>query len=736
VMANLRNKRRGCRRAASGFAAAFLAVVLLLLTSAAPLRAQEAVGDTLARLEPMGSLLGRDLIDRWRTLTTGIERTPEVESLINQGRLILFQVDALSEQVTAAELEQRGTVNLRIVRLRGAFKRILRALEIQRARNYPLDKLKQIRRKYASELNQVTTQIAQKRKDLIKKAEIFLNTYDQNPVIQRVANRDEIVAEVMFRLGDLYYQEEDEAYIDKFEQWSLEVAQLPPDAPEPPEPKRDFTRSINTFRRIIDEFPNTSYVADALYNIAVINTEQGTTSSRRQAKDTFRTLVSNFPESRYTPESLYRIGDFYFMLPQSDPESAIPFYEKVLEFPESEQYDDALYMLGWCYFTIGTQEAYEKAVEYFDATVMYTFDEREQTGGGAASFINLADEAIKYLAVSFSLDPEEWSGAGIDSAVAFLEADSLRLSRYGFDMMHTLGDLYRDEIGDEVSAVEAYERTIELYPTNELDPWLRENIIKLYQAEIGDLDSAYVERGRLFADYRRGTPWDKAHAGDTELRQATDTLLAKYYYTNFNIAVKNALDTDSKEAIDEALAVTQNYLIEFPFSEKTPRVQYNMAALLEKYPDNTQYLVNAYEAYEDVVTRWGENDYRENAAQRMVAIALSLVDREHQGEPIPDPTFALPEVKGGKVVAGRRMEVEEEAPQEGVKEEETAPETGEGAGAAGEGETGGEGGAEAGVEQPAGGEEQPVGGEEQPAEEQPAAEPEAVDTTGAGGCSS
>ncbi len=623
------------------------------------------------RNEPRGTLIGQDLLRRWRDLSGPEGMTPEIEILINEGRLLLFQADEFEQQMSSISPDLQGAANLRLMRLRSSFTRTLYSLELERAQNYPLPQLLSIRRRYVQEQETLMDEIAEHRRELIQRAEHFLGTYHTNEVIQSVANRDEIIADVMFRLGDLYYTDAEERYYEELDEFNEITAEMAWDAELPPEPEPDYSRAINTYRRIIDEFPSTSYVADALYNIAYIQSETPDNISKRQSRDTFEALVNNFPDSRYVAESNYRIGNHLFG-DLAQPEDAIPYFESVLEYPESDYYDRALYMLGWCYFRLNNAEfpaSYDSAIAYFDRTLQYTFDQQESED--APSYTSLAEEATNYLAVTFSQDVEDWHGAGLENAVTFIESDSSRHERYGYNMIRDMGEIYRVEVRDDEKAVNTYEELVGLYPVNPDNPWVQMEIIELYtnSRRVMDLDKAYEARNEMFENHRRGSEWDVANQ-DPELREAADTLLSSYYYTNYNIAIQQALDRETQESIDEALGITQNYLTEFPLTEKTPRVQYTMGALLQRYQDNVEFQVNAFTAFYDVVTRWGDNEWQENSAVQMVRIAMDLVEREKSGVTIPSPSFVVPREEGEAPLPWVDAIAEEEPP---TPVEEPAP---------------------------------------------------------------
>ncbi|MBD3166644.1 tetratricopeptide repeat protein, partial [bacterium] len=638
-------------------------------------KAEEEEPLQVVEAPPKGDLFGPELMNRWRELSSTPSPSAVVDSLLRVGENIIRRSDRYQEQVNLVGSGPVSEENLYVVRMKGEFVKLLHELEMELVKDFSIPELMDVRERYVKQRDQLVEDINEYRRELITRTENFLRTYRSDPVITRSSRQGGIVAKVMYRLADLYYEDDDAKYADAFNQYMEVTAELPQDQ-WPPEPEVDYSRSLNMYRRIMDEFPNSEYVADALYNIAYIQSQYPDEASKRQSKDTYSTLIVNFPDSKYYAEANYRVGDYYFS-ERAEPMTAVTYFEEVLNYPDSKWYDRALYMLGWCYFrSSGVEMSYDSAIAYFDQTLQYTFNQAEETGG--MDIASLVNEAIRYMAVTFTLDKEEWQGAGLDSAITYLEEDSLRKARYGYEMLQAMGDVYQEEIGNQEAAAEVYETTVDYYPTGEKNPWIQAKLIDIYtNSKIMDLDEAYKAREQIFERFRRGSEWDQAN-DDPELREAADTLMADNYYINFNVAVNEWQKTGSQESIDEALKVTQNYLVEFPLSEKTPRVQYTMGALLQTYEENTQYQVNAFYAFKDVVTRWGDNEWQENAATQLVRISLDLVDREKAGEEIPEPTFVVPKEGESREVMQIDQPGEEAAQETGTPAGDVAPEEGMG----------------------------------------------------------
>ncbi|MDP8288092.1 MAG: tetratricopeptide repeat protein, partial [Candidatus Electryonea clarkiae] len=665
----------------------FLAFIIIVI----PVYAQDEISSSetsvVSYSDAQMTIFGRDKIVQWRSLTDSRDKSPEVEELIQNGLLLLQRADEYSRQMPPEVLAEGVVENLRLMRLKNEFLNILLSLEVEQAKGFPLDRLRQIQNRFESDRDHMLEQISRKRKELITKAERFVATYRTNDLISSVANRDEIISDVMFRLGELYYKEAEEEWTEDDEQYWAMVETLPEDAELPPTPVPDFSKATNMYRRILDEFPNSAFVHESLYNIAVLLVEQESgEATKRQSRDTFETLVSNFPESRYTAEAMYRVGSFHFE--NAEMPEAIPYFEGVLDYPDSKYYDDALYMLGWCYYRrkpeniddlVTTNLYYATAVDYFDQTIHYGIDQQEVVVAGGFT-TDMSDEAIEYLAICFTLDESagEWEAAGIDSVVTYMSKDDRRRERYGYDLLQRMGLIYHEQIGSDFIAIDSYQKALDEYPFEPSNPWVHEEIINLYMEAIFDEDAAHDEWRKLFERYRRGSPWDEANHFE-QVRLDADTLMQKWYYPYYTIAFREAINTKDPVKATEALRIAENYLLEFPISDKTPRLQYNLGLFLEKEEENLEYQVNAFEAYDDVVTRWGDNDYQERAAEGMIKVALNLIKFEEAGSVVPEPTFVVPEILDtsflGGPLAARGPETDEPLIEETAPADTEAEET-------------------------------------------------------------
>ncbi len=217
--------------------------------------------------------------------------------------------------------------------------------------SYSLEELQAYRQLYASRLAARERERAAIRQRGIRDAELFIS---QNP-------KSRILDEVMMRLAELYYEQAQEDFLMAMRQYEEDLAayERGEGTSPPSEPPKQFDKPLRLLQGVIEQFPHSEYVDDALYNQAFILEELGKDTA---AVALYRRLLEEFPDSRYVPNALLRVGEYYFNPPRNDLRTAIQFYERVLEYRDSPRYDEALYRLGWSHYRLSE---FSQAISYF-----------------------------------------------------------------------------------------------------------------------------------------------------------------------------------------------------------------------------------------------------------------------------------------------------------------------------------------------------------------------------------
>jgi outer membrane protein assembly factor BamD (BamD/ComL family) len=195
-----------------------------------------------------------------------------------------------------------------------------------------------VSRGYDEQIAELSKSSAQVRKDAVEHFEAFLAKYPHSAYAPHV----------MFRLGDLYYDEAEEIWYAK-DQELQKAMEASPDA-DLPLPQKDYTKSIALYERIIAEYPKYEYIDGCYYMLGYTHSELNSMQLNEDVgKDWFLKLVNEYPQSEFAADANMRLGEYYF--DHNDLVSAIAHYQKVVDQGEGGRlYDRGLYKLAWSYY--------------------------------------------------------------------------------------------------------------------------------------------------------------------------------------------------------------------------------------------------------------------------------------------------------------------------------------------------------------------------------------------------
>lgn len=430
--------------------------------------------------------------------------------------------------------------------------------------------------------------------------------------------------EILIRLADLYYYQAKEAYFAKMDQYDelLDQYQAGKITKVPDEPRNDFSKALAVYQQIIDEFPQSELIDDAIYNKAFLYEEM---SESDKANKIYLHLIDAYPNSVYVPEAYTRLAESYFNPPVNDLEEAIRYFKKVLNYKQSPRYVEALYKLGWSYYRLSE---YPQAVSYF-TTLIEDFQISEKY---AASDLekrsDLRQEAIDYIAISFV------DYGGPQNAKAYL-------SRIGYPdwstaVLEKLGYVYMKEKEEYLLAIETFNILLQFDVNSEKAPAIQQNIVDCYRL-LEDKTDLFQARQRLFQNYSVGSRWwetvsdEKAKLQGYELSEAA-------LRENINEMIQKAKSTNSKPSYEQAVELGHTYLKTFPEDPYAYMIRWNIALILDvqlhRYKD-------ALQEYLTISLVYNTNDYSEfarekglstvkDAAENAIVVADSLVKIEHR----------------------------------------------------------------------------------------------------------
>jgi len=433
-----------------------------------------------------------------------------------------------------------------------------------------------------------------------------------------------VLDEILARLANLYYYKEKNEYLSRMEAYDRAVQDYEDGklSTVPKEPKITFEKSLSIYQRILDEFPESKLVDDAVYNKAFLYEEM---NKHKEANQIYLHLIEAYPESPYVPESLMRLGEYYFNPPVNDLDTAIKYYKRVLNYKNSPRYDEAVYKIGWSYYRLSR---YPEAISYFttlveDMQVVKAHDPRR-----FSSRIDLTEEALEYIAISFI------DYGGSQKTLAYLKGIGSPI--WGRDVLEKLGDVYMKDKEEYLKAVDAYNKFLDYAPFAEQAPVVQQKIVTCYQI-LESRDDLFYARQKLFLNYKPSSNWWKKVDEAAAKQQAMD-LAEKAIRANFNTMIRKAEKESSKDLFKEAVTLGRKYLEEFPENINAYYVRWNIALILDtrlqQYKDALQEyltisLVYNSAKYENFAREKGLSTYKD-AAENAIVVADSLVQQERR----------------------------------------------------------------------------------------------------------
>jgi tetratricopeptide (TPR) repeat protein len=328
-----------------------------------------------------------------------------------------------------------------------------------------------------------------------------------------------------------------------------------------------------------DKFKSYKRMDQVLFYLAFLLTQQ---KREDLARPYFKRLIKDFPNSQYIADAYLSFGEYYFEA--KDIEHALQFYDKVLQFPQSRVYGYARYKEGWCYFNL---QDYKKALETFVAVVTETKADKKDTNK-----IALVKEAKKDIVRAYS----QIDTATPDKAWLFFQRVDQPDGKFAPTMLEQLGEHYNGQ-GKFDNSVKVYRQLIKLNPTSsKLCTWQQE-ILRNTLSRTGSraTPDSVQELERLAAVYEKykGMEGVKKEALE-ECRDNTAGSLRELATTWH----KEAQKTNVKETYALAQSLYREYISKFPKEKDVYPMTFYYGELLFKL----EKFCDAAPVYTNVVT--------------------------------------------------------------------------------------------------------------------------------------
>ncbi|MFH1761087.1 MAG: tetratricopeptide repeat protein, partial [bacterium] len=183
----------------------------------------------------------------------------------------------------------------------------------------------------------------------------------------------------------------------------------------------DYLNAVEFFKKIIDNFPKSSFCADASFSMGLSYFKSGRIESSIYF---FSEVINKFNRSDLLPASHFYLGEVFRM--QSKWENAIKNYRTVTyKFPFSVYSEKSYFMIAEC--TFNKKEMHEALKQFRNFIISYPASSLKPLAlleaGQCLSFINNQKAALKnYLEIQ-----DEFPGSALIPRAAYYTADIYRM---------------------------------------------------------------------------------------------------------------------------------------------------------------------------------------------------------------------------------------------------------------------------------------------------------------------
>ncbi len=412
------------------------------------------------------------------------------------------------------------------------------------------------------------------RRVAITKLESFLSKYPAT----------KYSADMKFRLADLYFEEAELDFMSRMDEYSRMEDQLGADAaaalPEPP--VKDYRKSVQLYRDIIDTHGDYQYLADTYYMLGwCLSAANAAQYDETAARDVWLVLAQKYPKSTFSNDANMRLGEYYFDLPAPREDrtvnlrTAVTYYETVLaDGPSGRNYDKAIYKLGWTHFRLLN---YEKSLEYLVTLLDYSDEQFAKTGRTS----DMRKEAVEYLAISYSDMADKFGKKPVDVARQHLA--KVGDKKWEHDVVERLAQILLAQAKFEES-IETYRYLQTEWPLHPQNPIYQYEIARIYAekmpAPMRKPEQAAAALAELGEKYVEGKPWYNANRNNPDAigaaRSFVESSLADVA-TEYLLRAK-----ESGQTSDFALAAEKyrDFLAKYPFADDYDTYEWYLAYAL------------------------------------------------------------------------------------------------------------------------------------------------------------
>jgi TolA-binding protein len=408
----------------------------------------------------------------------------------------------------------------------------------------------------------------------ITRFEAFLQKYPTLPYSSHVR----------FRLADLWFEKSTEQWLAESEVYNAKISD--PNTPIEelealgPEPRRDLSRSLELYQKIIDDNknlpPDQQYEhLDGTYLMLgfVYKDVNAVQYDDAKAKAAFEELIAVLPNSELADRAHLFLGNYAFGDNQFA--QALAEYTYVYQKgPDGKYFEEAIYQLAWARYKLNQ---FDQALTLF--TELLDLSQKKKQESGKES--DFAPDAKRFVAFSFADIAYDQDTNAVDVGKAWF--DRVGQKPYERDVYIQLADvLMRYTRPREAAQVYTLLQTDPRWTLESDDPKHQIALIDLWLTSVArDLEAAGDARLAFIDRYSEGTPWWEANRNDPAALE-----VARAYIENslLDVAIEyrvRAQDSGRPEDYAVAAAKYQDYLEKFPISDDYYKQQWYLADSLK-----------------------------------------------------------------------------------------------------------------------------------------------------------
>lgn len=384
--------------------------------------------------------------------------------------------------------------------------------------------------------------------------------------------------DALLRLAELRWELAREAYLQAFEAWQA----VPEENRSTDPPRADYTVPVSLYDRILTRHRNFPRYDFVLYMKAFAMVDSGRLEG---ALALYRRILTEFPNSSFVPDAHMAFAESFFN-GNYDYARALTEYEEVLRHRESELYDIALFKSAWCLWRMGrTHDAATRFREVLDlgqnASALTSVQRRRLQ--------ELQEEALNYLIQVFTEDEQNTAR----DVFRFLQ--EIGGERYAQRVLTRLSATFFDQARYD-RGIDAFTILIELDPTSPDAAEWQHQITVGYSA----LDDAphTIEALRVLAtNYAADSTW-ASQQGDPEIVAAAGRMAERAVRQQALRYHELAQRNQQRPKFELAANLYKIYLEHFPSSSSVYEIRFFLAEILfhrlELYDEaGEQYLLAA-----------------------------------------------------------------------------------------------------------------------------------------------